>query len=150
MSRAHWSQWSALFEREERENNHGGSGPHVAEAGDTRVLKKQGEAFIQPKTSASEWSISRELAQNWTAKLGLVNLTDHLLVTSSGEMEAPERFSKFAEAWKTPAKRGRSGPPLPDWTLPGPEDDFSFVKSAPNDPSALMTQLERDPAKVSV
>ena len=88
----------------------------------------------------------RECVQDWTTKLGLVNLTDHSLVTSSEEMEASER-SKFAKAWKTPAKRGRSGPLLPDQMLPGPDDDFAFVKNIPDDPSVLMTQHGWDPAQ---
>jgi hypothetical protein len=104
--------------REECEKNHQGPGPYKPEPGDIHILSKQGEAFIQPKINArdisdnlaAEWMMSRESVQTWTTKLGLVNSTDHSLVISSEEMEASERFSQFAKAWKTPAKRGRSVP----------------------------------------
>ena len=141
--------------REDCEKNHRGPGPYEAEAGDIHILNKQGEAFIQPKINArdisddlaSEWMISKESVQDWTTKLGLVNSSDRALVMSSEDMEATEQFSKFADDWKTPAKRGRSAPLLPDRILPGPEDDFSFVKNIPDDPADLIVQLGWDPAK---
>jgi hypothetical protein len=62
-------------------------------------------------------------------------------------MEASEQFSKFAEAWKTPAKRGRSVPLLPDGILPTPEENFTFVKSIPEDPSVMTSQIGWDPVR---
>jgi hypothetical protein len=143
----YWIQWNVLCQRR--------PGPYKPEPGDIHILSKQGEAFIQPKINArdisddlvAEWMMSRESIQTWTTKLGLVNSTDHSLVISSEEMEASERFSQFAEAWKTPAKRGRSVSLLPDRILPGPDVDFTFVKNIPEDPSQLISQIGWDPAK---
>jgi hypothetical protein len=141
--------------KEDCETNHRGSGACVAEAGDIHIISKQGEAFIQPKANVrdisddliQEWIASRESVQDWTAKLGLVNSLDHSLVVSPEEMEASERFSKFADSWKTPAKRGRSSALPPERILPGPEEDCAFIKNVPEDPSEWMQQIGWDSSK---
>jgi hypothetical protein len=140
---------------EDCETNHRGSGACVAEAGDIHIVSEQGEAFIQPKANIrdvsddliQEWITSRESVQDWTAKRGLVNSSDHSLVVSPEEMEASERFSKFADSWKTPAKRGRSSALPPERILPGPEEDCAFIKNLPEDPSEWMQQIGWDSSK---
>jgi hypothetical protein len=142
--------------KEDCDTSHRGSGPYKAEVGDIHILNKQGEAFIQPKIRSidmadelvTEWTMmGRESLQDWTTKFGVVNSTDHSTILSSADMEASEKFSQFAVAWKTPAKRARSDLLLPDRILPGPEEDFSFVKNIPDDPSILINQIGWDSAK---
>jgi hypothetical protein len=141
-----------------RENcgiSHRGPGAYTPESGDIHILNKQGEALIQPKINAkdladdltSEWLASRESIQDWTTKFGLVNSSDHSQIISSEDMEASERFSKFAEDWKTPAKRGRGTVLQPERILPGAIEDFSFVKNLPEDPAELISQIGWNPAK---
>jgi hypothetical protein len=141
-----------------RENcgiNHRGPGAYTPESGDMHILNKQGEALIQPKINAkdlsdelaSEWMGSRESIQDWTTKFGLVNSADHSQTISSEDMEASERFSKFAEDWKTPAKRGRGTVLQPERLLPGVIEDFAFVKNLPEDPAELISQIGWDPSR---
>ena len=141
--------------REDCGISHRGSGAYTPESGDIHILNKQGEALIQPKINAkdlsddltSEWMGSRESIQDWTTKFGLVNSADHSQIISSEDMEASERFSKFAEDWKTPAKRGRSTVLQPERLLPGVIEDFSFVKNLPEDPAELISQIGWDPLR---
>ena len=80
--------------------------------------------------------------------MGLVNSTNHSLVIFVEEMKTSEQFSKFAEAWKTHAKRQRSGSLLSEKILCGTEEIFLFVeKNIPKDPSVLISQLGWDSAK---
>jgi len=119
------------------------------------ILNKQGEALIQPKINAkdlsddltSEWMGSCESIQDWTTKFGLVNSADHSQIISSEDMEASERFSKFAEDWKTPVKRGRGSVLQPERLLPGVIEDFAFVKNLPEDPAELISQIGWDPSR---
>jgi hypothetical protein len=141
-----------------RENcgiSHRGSGAYTPESGDIHILNKQGEALIQPRINSkdlsddltAEWMTSRESIQDWTTKFGLVNSSDHSQIISSEDMEASERFSKFAEDWKTPAKRGRATVFQPERLLPEVLEDFSFVKNLPEDPAELISQIGWDPSK---
>jgi hypothetical protein len=141
-----------------RENcvmSHRGPGAYAPESGDIHILNKQGEALIQPKTNAkdlsddltSEWLSSRESIQDWTTKFGLVNSADHSQIISSEDMEASKRFSKFAEDWKMPAKRGRGTVFQPERLLPGVTEDFAFVKNLPEDSAELMSQIGWDLSK---
>jgi hypothetical protein len=141
--------------RENCVTSHRGPGAYAPESGDIHILNKQGEALIQPKINAkdlsddltSEWLSSRESIQDWTTKFGLVNSADHSQIISSEDMEASERFSKFAEDWKTPAKRGRGTVFQPERLLPGVTEDFAFVKNLPEDPAELTSQIGWDPSK---
>jgi hypothetical protein len=98
-------QKGAFCARENCVTSHRGPGAYVPESGDIHILNKQGEALIQPKINAkclsddltSEWVSSRESIQDWTTKFGLVNSADHSQIISSEDMEASERFSKFAK-----------------------------------------------------
>ena len=79
--------------------------------------------------------------------MGLVNSSDKSLVMSVESMEATEEFSRFAETWITPTKRGISAILMPERILPGVEENnFSFNKTIPEDSSLLVSQLGGGPS----